>query len=151
MVLGDGDGSFILHDDHDDACGSGVTTDCATHPWVPLEAYTSPSNRSSSSPAWSMALSGLIDGLRLTYLPLTSPSSPSSTLREGERETYLSPSDDNGERDRLLPLLEPRDDAGVREGVRDSLRARLVNRVSPCSYSSSSSSSPASPTRTSPS
>lgn len=85
-----------------------------------------------------MARSGDILGEREMYLPRVSPSSPSSGLtdRDGDRETNL-PSElaDEADEDRLRRLRsgdEPREDGGVRDGVRE--RA-LVGRSSSSSCS----------------
>lgn len=77
--------------------------------------YTSPSIRSSPS---GKARSGDKLGLRLTYLPRTSPSSPSSTETEGDLETYLS-SEPVRDRDRDL---YPDDADGVSDDRRGLLR-----------------------------
>lgn len=87
----------------------------------------------------SMARSGDILGDREIYRPRVSPSSPSSGLteRDGERETNL-PSElaDEADEDRLRRRRsgdEPREDGGVRDGVRDSA---LVGRSSSSSCES---------------
>lgn len=115
--------------------------------------YTSPSILSPCSivpPATGTTLSGEKLGLRETYLPLVSPFSPSyapsssdSSLlllllrlprlpAEGERDMYLPRSEpEEDERERPRPRRrsgdEPREDGGVREGVRDDKRGRLCN------------------------
>jgi hypothetical protein len=72
-----------------------------------------------------MARSGDILGDREMYLPRVSPSSPSGlTDRDGDRETNR-PSELTEEADddllrRRRSGDEPREDGGVRDGVRDS-------------------------------
>ena len=88
--------------------------------------YTSPSSFSSSA-STSIALSGDKLGDRLIYLHLVSPSSPSGLAdREGERETNL-PSElaveaDDDRLRRRKSGEDPREEGGVREGVRESAR-----------------------------
>lgn len=78
-----------------------------------------------------MTLSGDILGEREIYLPLVSPSSPDMGLaeRDGEREIYLPSELTEEDRDREPRRRrsgeEPRDEGGVREGVRDRPLPRL--------------------------